>query len=1103
MWLSMNSSMLNQDESIGMTAPLEKCLMQYYADKIQLAVVFQSEYEGQTKTVRGNTTYYPVNADLSRLDLNIQSWDDIKAKLLPVITEFQPDIIQCFGAEWSYGAIAKFVSVPVVIHLMGFLNIYIPTTDMVTGYCVCPAGSATSPMQLRLEDDLMDFERRIMLSNRYFMGRTQWDRNIVKYYSPGAKYYHVPEAIKSRIYDASGQWKYHYNGKLHLLTISSADYRKGNEIILRTAKILKDVINIDFEWRVAGSRDFFAFFEQRTGIHHQDVNINLLGRIDTRQIVEELTLTDFFIHPSIIDNSSNSICEAQLIGCPVLSSNVGGVAQLIEDGNTGFLYPYQEPHTLAFLIGDLYREEHLLTQISQNSVEVSRRRHAPKAVADALFCTYQSVIADWEGKASSQSNENQTTFPGHNDAPIFQRELSETRSECKDDSFAYEEQCSQLRRQLLKTLWERDSLNRQLAQAQMKYKEVQDAYNSISDAAFWKITRPLRSMVDTVNQIPGIGLTIKGIRSLKNNGFGYTWQKVKRKTGVTNQDVEISDEPLFTKEELELQRKKTFPRQIKFSIVVPLYNTPERFLREMIQSVLDQTYENWELCIADGSDSEHGNVERICRECVKVDSRIRYRKLDKNYGISGNINACLEIARGDYIGLLDHDDLLHPAALHEVMKVICEKDADFIYTDENTFHNTPSDAFCPHYKPAYAPDTLRANNYICHFTVFRRRLLEDVGLFRSECDGSQDFDMVLRLTEKTKKIIHIPEILYYWRAHDNSVADSVEAKPYVIQAAHKALEDHLLRMGLEGEVLDSVVPSMYRIKYAIKDEPLVSILIPNYEHMEDLKHCIESIENMSTYQNYEIVVMENNSVLRETFEYYDTIQRQWSNVRVIRWKGEFNFSAINNFGARQCAGDYLLLLNNDTEVISPNWIQEMLMFAQREDVGAVGAKLYYPDDTIQHGGVIIGILGVAGHAHRNFPRRDYGYMGRLIYAQNLSAVTAACIMIRRDVWTAVGGLDESFPEEFNDVDLCMRIRKAGYLIVWTPFAELYHYESRSREADDTLETRIRFEDAVCRFQKRWERELTDGDPYYNPNFMLDREDFSIEPVLKQHGGREV
>lgn len=583
----------------------------------------------------------------------------------------------------------------------------------------------------------------------------------------------------------------------------------------------------------------------------------------------------------------------------------------------------------------------------------------------------------------------------------------------------------------------------------------------------------------------------KGIKSLFCNGLSVTWLKVKQKVIERYQNKVMAGKPPYTRKELRAQRKVEFPKKIKFSILVPLYNTPEKFLREMIRSVLKQTYSNWELCLADGSDAKHDDVRQICERYAKKDPRIRYQKLEKNMGISGNTNACIDMATGDYLSLFDHDDLLHPSALFANMEAICEQGADFIYTDENTFHDTPSDAFCPHFKPDYAPDTLRTNNYICHFTTFSRDLLEKTGKFRPECDGSQDFDMVLRLTENAEKIVHIPKILYYWRAHRGSVAEDVGAKPYVIEAAKRAIRDHLQRVGLKGEVLDSVVPSMCRLHYEIEGTPLVSILIPNYEHKADLEKCLNSIYEKSTYQNFEIIVIENNSTSQEIFSYYEEIQKKWSNLKVVVWDEPFNYSAINNYGAQFASGQHLLLLNNDTEVISPDWIQEMLMYSQRQDVGAVGAKLYYPDNTIQHAGLGIGLLALAGHLHRGFERNHIGYTGRLIYTQNLSAVTAACVMIRWDVWDEIGGLDESFAVAFNDVDMCMRIRKAGYLIVWTPYAELYHYESKSRGLEDTPEKQKRFENEVHIFQARWAKELAAGDPYYNPNLPLDREDFGL------------
>lgn len=589
-------------------------------------------------------------------------------------------------------------------------------------------------------------------------------------------------------------------------------------------------------------------------------------------------------------------------------------------------------------------------------------------------------------------------------------------------------------------------------------------------------------------------------RIYQAGSFVHCWYVCGRKEAVRRyrehyEELRIREElnrrNELTPAERERQEKTEFPRTILFSILVPVYNTPIRFLEAMIDSVRQQTYANWELCLADGSDGEHGEVGRFCREAVEKDPRIRYRKLEKNGGISENTNACIGMATGDYLALFDHDDILHPSALFEVMNAICEDDADFLYTDETTFHETPKDAFLPHFKPDYAPDTLRGNNYICHFTVFRKNLLEKTGGgFRSEFDGSQDYDLILRLTEQAEKIRHIPKILYYWRAHRDSVAESIGAKPYVIEAAHKAIREHLERIGLKGEVLDTRIPSIYRIRYAIEGEPLISILIPNKDHREDLKRCVDSIREKSTWKNWEIIVIENNSTDEETFRYYKELEED-PRIRVVRYEGSFNYSAVNNLGARESRGDYLLLLNNDTEIITPEWMEEMLMFAQREDVGAVGAKLYYPDGTIQHAGIGLGLLHLAGHYHRGFAGDQPGYMGRLCYAQNMSAVTAACMMIPRRVYEAAGGLDESYSVVFNDVDLCLRIRESGKLIVWTPFAELIHYESKSRGSDeDTKEKLAFFKTETKRFQTKWNATLSRGDPYYNPNLTRNKEDFT-------------
>lgn len=619
-------------------------------------------------------------------------------------------------------------------------------------------------------------------------------------------------------------------------------------------------------------------------------------------------------------------------------------------------------------------------------------------------------------------------------------------------------------------------------------------YNLIVGSIYWKITKPLRVFVNVIKnllrRLPGIEVLHKLLASVLNLGFANTYVKIKDHFERNKNNDRVSAKSLISADEISIQRRTVFDRNIKISILVPLYNTPEKFLREMLESVISQTYSNWELCLADGSDKPGSAVRGICLEYAARDSRIKYKKLEKNGGISENTNRAVEMSSGRYLGLLDHDDILHPSALYEVMKVLAEKDADFIYTDENTFNEVISDAHTPNFKPDFSPDTLRSYNYICHFSIFKRDLLNKVGLYRSEFNGSQDYDMVLRLTEQAKTIVHIPKILYFWRAHEGSVASHVSEKPYTLDAAKKALAEHLDRVGLRGTVEDGDAPSIYKITYEISGKPLISIIIPNKDQVPTLKNCLSSILELSTYKNFEIIIIENNSEDKATFDYYDSLKGD-GRIRVIYWDDGFNYSAINNFGAKFARGDYLLLLNNDITVITPDWLQEMLMYAQREDVGAVGAKLYYPDDTIQHAGTVVGLGGVAGHTHVGFARNHPGYMRRLTIVQNLSAVTAACIMLSKKVFDEVGGLDEGFEVAFNDVDFCMRIRSRGYLVVFTPYAELYHYESKSRGYEDTYQKQERFTSEVNLFKSRWEKALRQGDPYYNPNLTLDRTDFSV------------
>jgi len=644
------------------------------------------------------------------------------------------------------------------------------------------------------------------------------------------------------------------------------------------------------------------------------------------------------------------------------------------------------------------------------------------------------------------------------------------------------------------------ALTVKLSEAEINRAQTEGRLARIKGSFLWRASKPLRMLFHKLARVKerlGYYGSLKGIARKLN---AKMIERQARAQHGTAGFPEI--------EEAARQRLHKFDREVKFSILMPLYNTPEKFLRQAIESVMDQTYEGWELCLADGSDEEHAYVEQICREYMERDKqylrpssslycRILYKKLPKNEGISGNTNACLSMSSGNYIALFDHDDVLHPCVLYEYMKMICEKGADYIYCDEATFKGsgTIDDMITLHFKPDYAPDNLLANNYICHFSAFARRLLDGTELFRSEFDGSQDHDMILRLTSRAKCVVHVPKLLYYWRSHAGSVASDINAKSYAIEAAKGAVAAHLTAQGFKNFEITSTkaFETIFQIKYEILGNPKVSVVIANKDHIEDLTRCISSILERSTYDNYEIVVVENNSVSEEIFAFYKKIQENPA-VRVITYEGEFNYSKINNLGVSEAAGEYVLLLNNDTSVITPDWIEELLMYAQRKDVGAVGAKLYYEDRTIQHAGVVLGLGAhrTAGHSHYRVDHRNLGYMGRLCYAQNVMAVTGACLMMRKSLYEELGGLDEKFAVALNDVDLCIRAWKAGRVNVFTPFAELYHYESASRGTDLSGANAERYEKESALFRERWKELLAQGDPYYNPNFSLDRSDFALK-----------
>ena len=582
----------------------------------------------------------------------------------------------------------------------------------------------------------------------------------------------------------------------------------------------------------------------------------------------------------------------------------------------------------------------------------------------------------------------------------------------------------------------------------------------------------------------------KGILYLRHYGPKEFWVKLTERFQADDVDYEQwYENHKALPEELEKQKNEKWKRKPLISIVVPVYNTPQVFLRQMIESVQNQSYSVWELCIGNAS-PENKEMKKILEE-YKNDARIKEVEIPENKGISQNTNRAMEIASGEWIGLLDHDDLLAPNALYEIAKAVNEHpDAEVIYTDEDKVTTDLKEHFQPHLKPDFNLDLLRSNNYICHFFVASRDLIKRVGGFRPEFNGAQDYDLILRCTEQAKQIVHIPKILYHWRVHKASTADNPASKMYAFDAGKRAIEEHLVRCRTKGTVQHTKDLGFYRVKYEVCGEPLVSIIIPNKDQSEALKKCLDSIREKTSYRNYEIIIVENNSEEPETFAFYKKIAGE--KIKIVTWEGEFNYSAINNFGVRHARGDYLLLLNNDVEIINGDWLTEMLSHCQRKEVGIVGAKLYYPDNTIQHAGIIIGIGGVAGSVFVGLPRAFSGYLHKASIQLDLSAVTAACMLVKRSVFEQVGGLEEKLKVAFNDVDFCLRVREKGYLVVYDPYAELYHYESKTRGAEDTKEKIRRFQTEIEYMRSHWIGLLKKGDPYYNCNLSLTKWDYSLK-----------
>ena len=564
------------------------------------------------------------------------------------------------------------------------------------------------------------------------------------------------------------------------------------------------------------------------------------------------------------------------------------------------------------------------------------------------------------------------------------------------------------------------------------------------------------------------------------------------------------------KYDLEKQKNTEFSYSPKISIVVPMYKTNMKFFEELINSLKNQTYSKWELCLADGSPEKNKEFEKI----IENNNKIKYKFLGKNEGISENTNEAIKMATGEYIGFLDHDDTLSENALYEIVNCLNkDKSVDFIYTDEDKLDQNYM-YFDPYFKPDFSPETLECNNYITHFVVVKKDLIDKIGMLDSKYNGAQDFDFVLRATEKSKKIVHIPKVLYHWRVHRESTAFLPDTKPYAFEAGKRAVEAHLNRIGKKANVEESQdVPGAYKINYEIVGNPNVTIIIPNKDNIKLLKRCINSILKLTTYKNYEIFIIENNSIKNTTFKYYKKIAKN-TKIKILNYnkntimdlngerkleldnnensKLEFNYSSLINFGVKNSKSDFILQLNNDTLLLTPNWLEIFIGYAQNKEIGAVGARLYYPDKTIQHAGIILGINGIAGNALVNLPYGKHAYFGIEAITRNISAVTGACLFCRRNLYEEVGFMDnKKFKVAFNDVDFCLKLLERGYRNIYNPYIELIHYESKTRGYEDSPEKIKRFEKETENFRKRWSK-LLQNDPYYNPNLSRKTVNYDIK-----------
>ncbi len=621
----------------------------------------------------------------------------------------------------------------------------------------------------------------------------------------------------------------------------------------------------------------------------------------------------------------------------------------------------------------------------------------------------------------------------------------------------------------------------------------QSALREVINSRAWKMVMRYSKVKQGVKGF--FGVLAKGIKILITLGpvvfMKRAIRKFKKQPAL---QVDRSPYDLYLEKNKQDYRAKMFAQNeidnFKYSpvisVVMPVYKVDDKWIVKAVESVRGQWYPRWELCICDDASGDE-ELSELLKSLAASDHRIKFVQRQHNGGIVKASNDALKLATGAYVTFLDDDDELTEDALYEVVKSLQGARYDLVYSDEDKI-GEDGELSDPFFKPDWSPDLLLSQNYICHLAVYRRKIVEEIGRLREGYDGSQDHDLVLRFTEKTQSIKHIPKILYHWRKIPGSAAADVNAKPYAFESGKKAVESALKRRGVSGRVQDGLWKGSYRVIREIEGEPLVSIIIPFKDQAAVLKKCLRSILEKTTYSNFEILLVDNKSELLETKEYLLSLTH--GKIRKLEFMEPFNFAAINNFAARQAKGEYLILLNNDTEVISPGWIEAMLEHAQRKEVGAVGAKLFFPNDLVQHAGVLVGVGGIANSSFLKKGRDDFGYFGQADVIRNYSAVTGACMMVRRNLYLGVGGLDEdNLAVTFNDIDFCLRLRSKGYLIVYNPYAQLYHHESLSRGYDVSLEE-------VKYMQREHRHILQNGDPYYNPNLSLERFDFSLRVMDK-------